>query len=108
MPLQNYVCLFLLAHDFKIFQSSSISIEVVSLMLFLCIRLEQFNDVLFQENGLNPETSHPLFDSAALQTIQTEKSISVELVQVLFGHIVSYTKTNVLNIINLCYFFVRA
>ncbi|XP_047957076.1 histone deacetylase 5 isoform X1 [Salvia hispanica] len=54
------------------------------------ITLEQFNDVLFQENGLNPETSHPLFDSAALQTIQTEKSISVELVQKGWYHNVVY------------------
>lgn len=50
--------------------------------MFLCIRLEQFNDVLLQENISNHDTSHPLFDLTALQTIQTEKSLSVDLVQV--------------------------
>lgn len=51
-------------------------------MSFLRIRLEQFNDVLLQENVSNLEMSHPLFDSTALQTIQTEKSVSLELVKV--------------------------
>lgn len=51
-------------------------------ILFLCIRLEQFNDVLHQENILNYDMSHPLFDLTALQTIQTEKCISVDIVQV--------------------------
>ncbi|KAL0333850.1 UNVERIFIED_CONTAM: Histone deacetylase 5 [Sesamum angustifolium] len=54
------------------------------------ITLEQFNDVLLQENVSSYNLSHPLFDLTALQSIQTEKCISVEPVQRGWYHNVVY------------------
>ncbi|XP_051136605.1 histone deacetylase 5 isoform X2 [Andrographis paniculata] len=48
---------------------------------YLClykITLEQFNDVLLQENGSSHHSSHPTFDMTALDRIKSETSISVE------------------------------
>ncbi|VVB17571.1 unnamed protein product [Arabis nemorensis] len=42
------------------------------------ITLEQFNDVLFQENGLNVDSDFPLFDLAALQLVENKGSGSLE------------------------------
>ena len=38
-------------------------------------RLEQFNDVLSQENGLNVDSDSPVFDLAALQLVDNKGSI---------------------------------
>ncbi|KAL0718294.1 hypothetical protein Bca4012_067616 [Brassica carinata] len=38
-------------------------------------RLEQFNDVLFQENGMKVNSDTPLFDLSALQLVQKNGSI---------------------------------
>lgn len=54
------------------------------------ITLEQFNDVLLQENVLSDDMTCPLFDLTFLQTIETEKCISVELVQRGWYHNVVY------------------
>lgn len=45
---------------------------------FFLNRLEQFNDVLFQENGLNVDSDFPLFDLAALQLVENRGSVSLE------------------------------
>ncbi|CAN6854369.1 unnamed protein product [Brassica oleracea] len=37
--------------------------------------LEQFNDVLFQENGMKVDSDSPLFDLSALQLVQNNGSI---------------------------------
>ncbi|KAJ9677580.1 hypothetical protein PVL29_022522 [Vitis rotundifolia] len=42
------------------------------------ITLEQFNDVLLQENGSSYDISSPLFDLVALNSIADKQSISVE------------------------------
>uniref|UniRef100_A0A1J3EAF5 histone deacetylase n=1 Tax=Noccaea caerulescens TaxID=107243 RepID=A0A1J3EAF5_NOCCA len=42
------------------------------------ITLEQFNDVLSQENGLNVGSEFPLFDLAALQLVDSKGSIPLE------------------------------
>ncbi|KAL3813035.1 hypothetical protein ACJIZ3_014303 [Penstemon smallii] len=60
---------------------------------FLClykITLEQFNDVLLQENVTSYDMSRPLFDLTALQTIQTKECISVDFVQRGWYHNVVY------------------
>lgn len=49
---------------------------------WLFCRLEQFNDVFYQENICSYDMGRPLFDFTDLQTIETEKYISVEFVQV--------------------------
>ncbi|KAL7098901.1 hypothetical protein ACP275_09G047700 [Erythranthe tilingii] len=54
------------------------------------ITLEQFNDVLLQENISSYDMSRPLFDLTALQTIQTEKCTPVESVQRGWYHNVVY------------------
>ncbi|KAG8379252.1 hypothetical protein BUALT_Bualt07G0069300 [Buddleja alternifolia] len=54
------------------------------------ITLEQFNDVLLQENVSSYNLNHPLFDLTALQTIQNEQCISVEFVQRGWYHNVVY------------------
>ncbi|CAK9147973.1 unnamed protein product [Ilex paraguariensis] len=49
---------------------------------YLClykITLEQFNDVLVQENGLNHDMTSPLFDLTALDSLASKRSISVEV-----------------------------
>ncbi|CAG7860283.1 unnamed protein product [Brassica rapa] len=43
--------------------------------LFSWNRLEQFNDVLFQENGMKVDSDTPLFDLAAMQLVQNNGSI---------------------------------
>ncbi|KAK6123209.1 hypothetical protein DH2020_043066 [Rehmannia glutinosa] len=53
-------------------------------------RLEQFNDVLLQENVSSYDMSRPLFDLTALQIIQTQKCISVDFVQRGWYHNVVY------------------
>lgn len=45
-------------------------------------RLEQFNDVLFQENVLNVDSDSPLFDLAALQLVENKGSVSLEAASV--------------------------
>ncbi|KAK4477805.1 hypothetical protein RD792_017067 [Penstemon davidsonii] len=60
---------------------------------YLClykITLEQFNDVLLQENVTSYDMSRPLFDLTALQTIQTKECISVDFVQRGWYHNVVY------------------
>ncbi|CAA7030885.1 unnamed protein product [Microthlaspi erraticum] len=42
------------------------------------ITLEQFNDVLSQENALNVDSETPLFDLAALQLVESKGSIPLE------------------------------
>ncbi|EPS65120.1 hypothetical protein M569_09656, partial [Genlisea aurea] len=42
------------------------------------ITMEQFNDVLHQENRSDPDASDPSFDLAALRKIQAEKQMPVE------------------------------
>ncbi|KAL3640533.1 hypothetical protein CASFOL_015501 [Castilleja foliolosa] len=66
------------------------NVEEKTYMCLYKITLEQFNDVLLQENVSSFDMSHPLFDLTALQTIQTEKSISVEPVQRGWYHNVVY------------------
>ncbi|KAG2278379.1 hypothetical protein Bca52824_060934 [Brassica carinata] len=44
-------------------------------MCFYRITLEQFNDVLFQENGMKVDSDSPLFDLSALQLVQNNGSI---------------------------------
>ncbi|KAK4477806.1 hypothetical protein RD792_017068 [Penstemon davidsonii] len=60
---------------------------------YLClykITLEQFNDVLLQENVTRYDMSCPLFDLTALQTIQSKECISVDFVQRGWYHNVVY------------------
>ncbi|CAN7024431.1 unnamed protein product [Brassica oleracea var. botrytis] len=45
------------------------------LSVFLKDSLEQFNDVLFQENGMKVDSDSPLFDLSALQLVQNNGSI---------------------------------
>ncbi|KAG9439099.1 hypothetical protein H6P81_019264 [Aristolochia fimbriata] len=48
---------------------------------YLCmykITLEQFNDVLLQENRLNPSLASPLFDLSALDLVVKNKSLKLE------------------------------
>lgn len=66
------------------------NVQEKTYMCLYKITLEQFNDVLLQENISNHDMSHPLFDLTALQTIQTEKSLSVDLVQKGWYHNVVY------------------
>lgn len=54
------------------------------------ITLEQFNDVFYQENISSYDMGRPLFDFTALQTIETEKCISVEFVQRGWYHNILY------------------
>lgn len=68
----------------------SSNVDEKTYMCLYKITLEQFNDVLLQENISNHDMSHPLFDLTALQTIQTKKSLSVELVQRGWYHNVVY------------------
>ncbi|KAH6797304.1 histone deacetylase 5 [Perilla frutescens var. hirtella] len=75
------------------FLHPSSNVQEKTYMCLYKITLEQFNDVLLQENISNHDMSHPLFDLAALQTIQTEKSISVEFVQRGWYHNVVYLGT---------------
>ncbi|KAJ0236326.1 hypothetical protein HA466_0256500 [Hirschfeldia incana] len=44
-------------------------------MCFYRITLEQFKDVLFQENGMKVDSDSPLFDLSALQLVQSNVSI---------------------------------
>ncbi|KAI5648310.1 hypothetical protein M9H77_34315 [Catharanthus roseus] len=60
---------------------------------YLClykITLEQFNDVLLQENVYSSDMNSPLFDSSDLQSIQSKKCISVEAVKRGWYHNVVY------------------
>ncbi|KAL6559528.1 Histone deacetylase 5 [Orobanche gracilis] len=66
------------------------NVEEKTYMCLYKITLEQFNDVLLQENVSSYDMSHPLFDLTALETIQTEKCISVESVQNGWYHNVLY------------------
>ena len=45
-------------------------------------RLEQFNDILFQENVPNYDMSSPVFDLAALQSIANKGSVALEVFKV--------------------------
>ncbi|KAI3454721.1 hypothetical protein Pfo_011384 [Paulownia fortunei] len=66
------------------------NVQEKTYMCLYKITLEQFNDVLLQENVSSYDMSHPLFDLTALQTIQTAKCISVEFVQRGWYHNVVY------------------
>ncbi|KAJ9140542.1 hypothetical protein P3X46_031177 [Hevea brasiliensis] len=54
------------------------------------ITLEQFNDVLFQENGSSYEMGSPAFDLADLQTVTNQGSISLEVFKSGWYHNVVY------------------
>lgn len=45
------------------------------------VTLEQFNDVLFQENGLSCDADSPLFDLRDLDSIKTTRSVSPEAIK---------------------------
>ncbi|KAK6123188.1 hypothetical protein DH2020_043090 [Rehmannia glutinosa] len=66
------------------------NVEEKTYMCLYKITLEQFNDVLLQENVSSYDMSRPLFDLTALQTIQTQKCISVDFVQRGWYHNVVY------------------
>ncbi|KAJ8753638.1 hypothetical protein K2173_025629 [Erythroxylum novogranatense] len=53
-------------------------------------RLEQFNDVLLQENISINEMKIPAFDLAALNTIENERTMSLELLKSGWYHNVVY------------------
>ena len=62
----------------------SVSVSLLSKLesfLFSWNRLEQFNDVLFQENGMKVDSDTPLFDLAALQLVQNNGSIPLAKVR---------------------------
>lgn len=50
--------------------------------LFNYCRLEQFNDVLLQENLSSIDTDVALFDASDLQSIESKKCISLEAIKV--------------------------
>ncbi|XP_031092579.1 histone deacetylase 5 [Ipomoea triloba] len=54
------------------------------------ITLDQFNDILLQENDPNYDMRAPLFDLIALHSIENEKTISVEAVKRGWYHNVLY------------------
>nr|GMD30842.1 histone deacetylase 5 [Ipomoea batatas] len=54
------------------------------------ITLDQFNDILLQENDPNYDMRAPLFDLTALHSIENEKTISVEAVKRGWYHNVLY------------------
>ncbi|KAJ9567321.1 hypothetical protein OSB04_003287 [Centaurea solstitialis] len=62
------------------------AIANISLLLFI---LEQFNDVLLQEN-LCTDTNSPFFDLSALDSIENEKNISLEALKDGWYHNVLY------------------
>ncbi|KAL8465178.1 hypothetical protein ACS0TY_034612 [Phlomoides rotata] len=72
------------------FLHPSSNVHEKTYMCLYKITLEQFNDVLLQENVSDYDMSRPLFDLAALQTIETKRSVSVELVQGGWYHNVVY------------------
>lgn len=45
------------------------------------ITLEQFNDILFQENRLSCDADSPLFDLGALEAIKSRRSMSLEAIK---------------------------
>ncbi|KAF3438084.1 hypothetical protein FNV43_RR20840 [Rhamnella rubrinervis] len=55
------------------------NIQEKAIMCLYRITLEQFNDVLLQENSLSTTISSPLFDLIALNSIKTEESKSIEI-----------------------------
>ncbi|KAG7535015.1 hypothetical protein ISN45_Aa08g025040 [Arabidopsis thaliana x Arabidopsis arenosa] len=66
------------------------------------ITLEQFNDVLFQENWLNVDSDSPLFDLAALQLVENQGSISlVPASDSLYGNVVCLGKEGDIPILTL-------
>lgn len=59
----------------------SVSVSLLSKLesfLFSWNRLEQFNDVLFQENGLNVDFASPIFGLTALQLVEKNGSTPLE------------------------------
>lgn len=54
------------------------------------IRLEQFNDVLRQENSLKEEMGFPLFDLSALDFVIQNKSIPLVAVKVCYTSVLYY------------------
>lgn len=50
--------------------------------ILVCCRLEQFNDVLFQENGLSLDVDSALFDMATLNAISNKEFGSQEVLKV--------------------------
>jgi len=44
--------------------------------------LEQFNDILFQENLLSCDADSPLFELGALEAIKSRRSMSPEAIKV--------------------------
>ncbi|KAH0856402.1 hypothetical protein HID58_084663 [Brassica napus] len=53
----------------------SSTLSLISVIKLTCDSLEQFNDVLFQENGMKVDSDSPLFDLSALQLVQNNGSI---------------------------------
>lgn len=71
MFVQNHVkCNFF----FSKFLSLSRGFLICLLLVFYFNRLEQFNDVLFQENGLKVDSDSPLFDLDTLQLVEKKGS----------------------------------
>ncbi|KAG7613759.1 Ureohydrolase domain superfamily [Arabidopsis suecica] len=56
------------------------------------ITLEQFNDVLSQENGLNVDSDSPVFDLAALQLVDNKGSILEAPLNSWYGNVVCLGK----------------
>ncbi|AED97416.1 putative histone deacetylase [Arabidopsis thaliana] len=66
------------------------------------ITLEQFNDLLFQENELNVDSDYPFFDLAALRLAEKEGSISLQTASdSLYGNVVCLGKEGVIPILTL-------
>ena len=56
---------------------------VFYLLIHICYRLEQYNDILLQENGLSLNVASPLFDITTLNAI-SEKEFNSQVVKVYF------------------------
>ncbi|KAJ8752722.1 hypothetical protein K2173_007032 [Erythroxylum novogranatense] len=65
-------------------------VDDITYMCLYRITLEQFNDVLLQENILSNEMKTPAFDLAALDTIENERTISLDLLKRGWYHNVVY------------------
>jgi histone deacetylase 6 len=61
------------------FLNPEIDNQETTCMCLYRITLEQFNDVLFQENVLSGDATSPLFDLTALNSIPDKNNIDVEL-----------------------------
>jgi len=67
------------------------------MVVVFVIRLEQFNDLLFQENELNVDSDYPFFDLAALRLAEKEGSISLQTAsvsQITDGYLIGTCSSN--------------